>query len=72
MWGEDRYDFNKGNRPPEDEEDVQNMRWANWLPFIGKDFNITTPEIKFTENRACGEPSEPKLHWSSGTTHGMF
>lgn len=72
MWGEDRYDFNKGNRPPEDEEQVRNMRWANLIPFIGKDFEIATPEIKLTEDRACGESSQPKIDWSSGTTHGIF
>ena len=72
IWGNDRYDFNKGNRPPEDEEQVRKMRWANWIPFIGKDFDISTPEIKFTETRECDEPNMPNIHWSSGTSHGMF
>ena len=65
LWGKDRYDFNvEGKNHPEDEEEVAIVRRINLVPFIGKDYDITTPKVGVSQSQDCGgDAGEATIHW---------
>jgi hypothetical protein len=65
LWAKDRYDFNvEGQNHPEDEEDVATVRKINWIPYIGKDYDITTPKIGVAQSQKCsGNSMTATIRW---------